>query len=64
MVALTYKDLQAIRDALAFAMDEDTSLESKPYGRLWDEMTTEINRLEGTYSDEVFLIKRYEFRQE
>lgn len=64
MVALTYKDLQVIRDALAFAMDEDTSSESKPYGRLWDEMTTEINRLEGTYSDEVFLIKRYEFRQE
>lgn len=64
MVALTYKDLQVIRDALAFAIDKDTSSESNPYGRLWDEMTTEINRLEGTYSDEVFLIKRYEFRQE
>lgn len=64
MVALTCKDLQVIRDALAFAMDKDTSSESKPYGRLWDEMTTEINRVENTCSEEVFLIKRYELRQE
>ena len=64
MIVLAYKDLKMIRDALVFAMDEDTSSESKPCGRLWDEMTTEINRVEGTCSEELFLIKRYELRQE